>query len=229
MSSEPKPSDSRRRRQFYSLAFRLNAWYVVAFVASLAALAAVAVPTVRGALDRANTIVFEERVNRHVAMLATGLPEYRAAVEHSAALGNPEVPVRIRDANGTTVYEHGDLATARLTTERITGDLRLQIGAPAVPWSTVVDQLRPEAIMLGLGALVLAVIGGYLLTRRGLRPVRERSGRARRDPLGRSRTPRSGTRHRRRARRDVDLVQSDARAQPSSGRRHARLARQRGS
>lgn len=179
MSSDPKPSEPPRTRAFSSLAFRVTAWYVVAFIASIATLVGLAVPTVRAAFDRANTLVFEERVDRHVAVLAMGLPEYRAAVEHSAALGNPEVPVRIRDAKGATVYEHGDVAAARITTERATGDLRLQIGAPAVPWSTVVDQLRPGAVLLGLGALLLAVIGGYALTRRGLRPVRELAAAAR--------------------------------------------------
>jgi signal transduction histidine kinase len=146
---------------------------VVAFVASLAALVAFAVPTVRAAFDRANTVVLEDRVDRHVAVLATGLPRYRAAVEHAVELGNPEVPVRVRDANGATVYEHGDVGAARLTIERETGDLRLQIGAPVVPWPTVIEQLRPGALVLGLCALVLAVFGGYILTRRGLRPVRE--------------------------------------------------------
>ncbi len=173
MSSDPKPSDPPRRRPFQSLAFRINAWYVVAFVASLAALVAFAVPTVRAAFDRADTVVLDDRVDRHIAVLATGLPQYRAAVEHSLALGNPEAPVRVRDAKGGTVYEHGDLSSSRLTVERDTGDLRLELGAPAVPWRTVLDELRSGALVLGLCALALAVLGGYLLTRRGLRPVRE--------------------------------------------------------
>ena len=70
MSSAPMVE---RRARWRSLAFRINAWYVVVFVASIAALVASAVPTVRRALDRADTVVVEDRVERHVAVLATGL------------------------------------------------------------------------------------------------------------------------------------------------------------
>ncbi|MEP6860816.1 MAG: HAMP domain-containing sensor histidine kinase [Deltaproteobacteria bacterium] len=176
MSSAPKAD---RRRPWRSLAFRVNAWYVVVFVASIAALVATAVPTVRRALDRADTIVVEDRVERHVAVLSTGLPEYRAAVAHADALGDPEVPVRIRGAHGETLYEHGDVATAHITAMRSTGDLHVEVGAPVDPWTTVFHELRTSALLLALGALVLAVGGGYVLTRRGLRPVRELAATAR--------------------------------------------------
>ena len=168
MSSDPKPE----RRRSVSLAFRISAWYVIAFVASIAALVALAIPTIRAASQRADTVVLESRVDRHVAMLTSGLPAYRDAVEHSAALGEPDVPVRIRDANGTTVYSHGDMESARLTTERATGELSVQVGTTDSPWPRVIHELRFSAIALLLGALVLAVLGSYTLTRRGLRPVR---------------------------------------------------------
>ncbi|MEO8841256.1 MAG: HAMP domain-containing sensor histidine kinase [Kofleriaceae bacterium] len=170
MSSAPTPE---RRRPWRSLAFRVNAWYVVVFVASLAALAAFAVPAVRRALDRADTVVVEDRVERHVAVLATGLPEYRAAVAHADALGDPQVPVRIRNAHGDTLYEHGDVSTARLTAMRSTGDLHVEVGTPISPWTAVFGELRTSALLLAIGTLLLAVGGGYVLTRRGLRPVRE--------------------------------------------------------
>jgi signal transduction histidine kinase len=170
---------AERRRPWRSLAFRVNAWYVVVFVASIAALVATAVPTVKHALDRADTVVVEERVERHVAVLSTGLPEYRAAVAHADALGDPEVPVRIRDAHGDTLYEHGDVAAAHVTAVRSTGDLHVEVGAPTGPWTSVFAALRTDALLLALGALVLAVCGGYVLTRRGLRPVRELAATAR--------------------------------------------------
>jgi signal transduction histidine kinase len=175
MSSEPTPE----RRAVRSLAFRISAWYVVVFIVSLAALVAFAIPTVRAASERAETIVLESRVERHVAVLAAGLPAYRAAVEHSTELGAPEVPVRIRDASGATLYSHGDMDRARVTIERSTGELYLQIGATESPWPAVLHELRAGGIALGIGALVLAVGGGYLLTRRGLRPVRELASAAR--------------------------------------------------
>jgi len=176
MSSARK---AEHRRPWRSLAFRVNAWYVVVFIASIAALVATAVPTVRRALDRADSVVVEDRVERPVAVLATGLPEYRAAVAHADALGDPEVPVRIRDNRGDTLYEHGDVAAAHITAVRSAGDLHLEVGAPRAPWSSVFAELRTSALLLALGALVLAVCGGYVLTRRGLRPVRELAATAR--------------------------------------------------
>ncbi|HEX4419439.1 MAG TPA: HAMP domain-containing sensor histidine kinase [Kofleriaceae bacterium] len=172
MSSDPKPEPAPRR-PVWSLAFRISAWYVVAFVASLAALISFAIPTVRAAFARADTVVLESQVDRHVAVLSTGLPAYRTAVEGALALGNPEVPVRVRDARGTTLYAHGDLTASRLTTERTTGELHVEIGATESPWPAVVGELRTGALVLALGAIALAVLGGYALTRRGLRPVRE--------------------------------------------------------
>ena len=176
MSSAPK---AERRRPWRSLAFRVNAWYVVVFIASIAALVATAVPTVRRALDRADSVVVEDRVERHVAVLETGLPEYRAAVAHADALGDPEVPVRIRDNRGDTLYEHGNVAAAKVTAMRSAGDLHLEVGAPRAPWSSVFAELRTSALLLALGAILLAVCGGYILTRRGLRPVRELASTAR--------------------------------------------------
>src|SRR3569832_372434 len=176
MSSARK---AEHRRPWRSLAFRVNAWYVVVFIASIAALVAFVVPTVRRALDRADTVVVEDRVECHVAVLATGLLVYRAAVAHADALGDPEVPVRIRDNRGDTLYEHGAVAAAHITAVRSAGDLHLEVGAPRAPWSSVFAELRTSALLLALGALVLAGCGGYVLTRRGLRPVRELAATAR--------------------------------------------------
>lgn len=170
---------AERRRPWRSLAFRVNAWYVAVFVASLAALVGSAVPTVSRALRRADTVVVEERVERHVAVLSTGLPEYRAAVAHADALGDPTVPIRVRDDRGATLYEHGDVTAAHVTAARSTGNLHVEVGAPVTPWTAVFAELRTSALLFALGALVLAVGGGYLLTRRGLRPVRELAATAR--------------------------------------------------
>ncbi|HEY1550853.1 MAG TPA: hypothetical protein VGG28_23650, partial [Kofleriaceae bacterium] len=75
----------------------------------MVALVAFAIPTIRAASQRADSIVLEGRIERLVAVLEGGLPAYRTAVESSADLGNPEVPVRIRDASGTTLYARGDM------------------------------------------------------------------------------------------------------------------------
>ncbi len=179
MSSAPNDADADtsevpRPRPLRSLAFRVNAWYVVMFIASLATLVAFAVPIVRGAMDREDTIVLESRLERHVAALrATGLPAYRAAIEGAASLGTADAPVRVRDTAGRTVFQHGDVTSAWRTAERVTGELRLEIGVAPGPWRALLERLRVGAFALAGSALLLALLGGYYLTRRGLRPVRE--------------------------------------------------------
>lgn len=178
MSSAATPS-SRPNRPGRSLAFRVTAYYMLVFVVSVAALSAFAISATRAAAARVDTVVLESRVQRHVAILATGLPSYRAAVEQAGALGEPDAPVRVRAADGSTVYEHGDVAAARVMASRSTGSLRLEVGAPAPPWPALLDELRPGALIAIVGALLLAVAGGYALTRRGLRPVRQLAATAR--------------------------------------------------
>ncbi len=175
MSSEPTRSDvdRPRSRPLRTLAFQINVWYVIAFVASLTLLASFAVPIVRNALDRERTLVLERRLERHVALLNAGLPAYRAAVDGSTPLEETPEAVRIRDEQNRTVYQRGDVTRARLVVSREIGRLRLEIGAPTMQWDAVLDRLFPGAIALGCGALLVAVIGGYAVTRRSLRPVRD--------------------------------------------------------
>ncbi|HEY3803922.1 MAG TPA: HAMP domain-containing sensor histidine kinase [Kofleriaceae bacterium] len=171
MSSEP--SEPRRRR-WSSLAVRLNGWYVAAFVASLAALVAFAVPAVRGAMEREDSVVVETRLEQHVAVLTeAGLPAYRAAVEHAARLDDHELPVRVSDAEGRTVFEHGDVGSAWRTAERDAGELRLEVGVSDEPWHSLWDRLRLRALLLAIAAVVLALVGGMYFTQRSLRPIRE--------------------------------------------------------
>jgi signal transduction histidine kinase len=182
MSFEPTAmsEDLRwRTRPVHSLALRINAWYVVAFVASLTLLAAFAVPIVRAALERERTVVLERNLERHVALLTEGLPIYRQTVERAQPLDDPAASVRVRDSTGHVVYEHGDMAHARFVAARVVGDLRVELGAPTMTWQAVLDRLQPGLFVLALGALAIAVAGGYLLTRRGLRPVRELAATAR--------------------------------------------------
>ena len=168
------PPTAPRHRWRLSLAFRLNAWYVIAFVASVAALVAFAVPTVRNAMQREDAAVIATRLERHVTVLtATGLPAYREAVEHAASLEEHDVPVRVRDSSGKTVFEHGDVELAVQTAERDVGQFRIELGVSDQPWSALLARLRLGALILAAAALLLAMLGGAMLTRRGLRPVRD--------------------------------------------------------
>ena len=127
-----------------SLALRVSAWYVVVFVASIAALVAFAIPILRGAYGH----------------------------------GQPDVAMRVSDRAGRTLYARGDLSQAMSVEEAEA--IHVEYGARPVPWSQVVSQLRPGAVALAFGAVLLAVAGAYALTQRGLRPVRELAATARR-------------------------------------------------
>ena len=127
-----------------SLALRVTVWYVGVFVVSIAALVALALPVLRGAVGR----------------------------------GRPDVAVRVSDRAGRMLYERGDVSQTMSVEE--TGAVHVEYGARPVPWRSVLGELRPGALALAAGALVLAVVGGYTLTHRGLQPVRELAATARR-------------------------------------------------
>jgi signal transduction histidine kinase len=174
MSSEPTTSERTPRRRPRSLAIRLTAWYVAVVLGSLLALMLLAVTTVNDAVQAGTTVLLESRIERHVDMIETGgLARYRDAVTRAGPLDDEDLPVRIRDTAGRTVFSHGDLAGARFTAVRTIGVLRLEIGTSGVAWSVIVDHLRFGALAVTLAAIVLSVAGGYHLTRRMLRPVRD--------------------------------------------------------
>lgn len=131
-------------RRSSSLALRVSAWYVLVFVASLAALVAFAIPVLRSAYGH----------------------------------GQPDLAVRVSDHAGRTLYARGDLAQTLNVEE--TDAMQIEYGARPAPWSAVVSELRPGALALAMGALLLAAAGAYALTQRGLRPVRELAATARR-------------------------------------------------
>jgi signal transduction histidine kinase len=155
-----------------SLAMRLTAWYAAAFLASIAALVAVAIPAVRDALATQERVLVETKVERHLAVLVQhGLPAYRDSVEHSAELDD-KTSVRVRDTSGHTLFEQGDVATSVRTASRATQQLTLDVGERENPWSAVYDRLRPGVVLLALLTIVIAGIGGYYVTRRALLPLR---------------------------------------------------------
>ncbi len=105
-------------------------------------------------------------------MLSSGLPRYQSAVESAAELGDTEGAVRVRDTEGRTIYQHGDLSNARVITERSTGEMRLEVGSGSTAWRSALLKLRPVGFLLAFGALLLSLLGGLALTQRGLAPVR---------------------------------------------------------
>jgi signal transduction histidine kinase len=169
MSSEPNSPPTRRR----SLAGRITTWYVIAFIAMLALIAASAIPALRDAVRHEEAVIVDTKVERHVALLtSSGLPTYENAVEHSAQLGDDKLAVRVQDAAGNTLFQRGDLSASLRTASRTTRELRVDVGAARDPWTTLRDRMRPGMLVLLLAAIVLAIASGFLLTRKALRPIR---------------------------------------------------------
>ncbi len=168
------PSVSRtERRARRSLAARLTTWYVACFLVSIATLVAVAVPAIRSALSHQEHVLAETKVERHFAVLVgRGLDDYRARVESSAALDDA-TDVRVRDRSGRTLFEHGNVAASVLTASRATQQLTLDVGERKHPWAAVFSRLRPGMLVLALLTVVVAMAGGFYVTRRALLPLRD--------------------------------------------------------
>ena len=176
MSSAPTEGHRPRR----SLAVRITAWYVAAFAISLAALVALAVPAIRGAIAQEDASIVQTRVEHHLAVLVrSGLPAYQSAIEQAAALGERDVAVRVRDAEGHTLFERGDVTAAVRTASRTTRELQLDVGADEDPWQAIAQRLRPGLVALLVLAVALALVGGFYVTRHALRPIRQLASAAR--------------------------------------------------
>ncbi len=176
MSSAPTEEHRPRR----SLAVRITAWYVAAFAISLAALVALAVPAIRGAIAQEDASIVQTRVEHHLAVLVrSGLPAYQSAIEQAAALGERDVAVRVRDAEGHTLFERGDVTAAVRTASRTTRELQLDVGADEDPWQAIAQRLRPGLVALLVLAVALALVGGFYVTRHALRPIRQLASAAR--------------------------------------------------
>lgn len=168
MPSAPRTESPARR----SLAARLTAWYVACFLVSIAALVVVAVPAIRSALSHQEHVLAETKVERHFAVLVgRGLDDYRARVESSAALDDA-TDVRVRDREGRTLFEHGNVAASVQTATRATQQLTLDVGEREHPWAALYGQLRPGMVVLALLTIIVAMAGGFYLTRRALLPLR---------------------------------------------------------
>jgi signal transduction histidine kinase len=111
-----------------------------------------------------------------VALVAFALPILRSGYEHD----QPQLAARVTDLTGRTLYARGDLARAEVTEIRQTGTVVLAYGARRSSWPDVMARLRTGELVLALGALVLAVAGGYALTKRALHPLRALAATARR-------------------------------------------------
>jgi signal transduction histidine kinase len=170
-----------RRAPFSSLVVRLSAWYAGSLLVGLAILGALTLFAVRRAVNRSNEVFVHERLERQSAVLGrVGLPKFKEAVENAAALEGEHDPVRVKDAAGHTLYQHGAIegSAARVSTS-VTSDLDLEIASSATPWARLGPPLMSAVVVVLTGCLLIGIAGGVILTRRALRPVGELASTAR--------------------------------------------------
>ena len=131
--------------------------------------------------------------------------------------GLQQVPARNRNA----VLE---LASARLWDGTL-----LQVGKSTETRELLLQRFRAVSVGVSVAILLVGGLGGYLLTRSTLAPVRELAAATRSIvATGRTDARVTGGDERRCARRPHDVVQRDARSRGCAHRRDARRARQRG-
>jgi len=171
--SEPSPPPPSRRSRFRSITFRLSAWYAGTLLIGLTILGALALYTVRRAVFRSDEVVVHERLERHSQVLGrVGLPKFEEAVENAAALEGEHDHVRVKDAAGHTLYQHGLVEDAALlVSTSVTSDLNLEIASSANPWKRLGPPVTSAVLSVLIGCLLIGIAGGVILTRRALRPV----------------------------------------------------------
>ncbi len=164
-----------------STSVRLTAWYLVVFVVSMLLVAAVETSFLAKTID-----------SRERAVMSAHVAEYRSDVEAEgvsglaravAAHGEKGEAVRLRKKGGTTLFEQHagnhlpmeQLSSIgwRVSTVTISDNLELEVGRDNERQRELLRDLRADSLGGLAMTLVFGLIGGALLTRRTLRPIRE--------------------------------------------------------
>ncbi len=170
-------SSGRIDRVLRSTGFRLTAWYVAVFAASFALTAGVLAWFMSHAVSAtAQTLVDARLAEYRTEYESRGISGLASAVALHTKAGDRDA-VALTDGS-RTLYRSSDdvpvpnLARARIAVTTIASDLELRLEHGNDDERALLERLR-TATLVALGtALCLGVIGGALLTRRALRPVR---------------------------------------------------------
>jgi signal transduction histidine kinase len=178
-------SSGRIRRFIRSTSGRLTAWYFVVFVASVVAVGAVENALIANAVDSREREILSGHVAEYRAEVeSAGIVGLAHAVEMHGTPGEKEV-VRLR--SGTQMlYEHAARESPpagaftsdgwRIVITQLSGDLELQVGRSNVDERAILGRVR-DASLAALGAtLILGLLGGAIITRRALGPLRALRG-----------------------------------------------------
>jgi signal transduction histidine kinase len=182
-------------RFFRSTAFRLAAWYTVVFALSLASVALVAETFIARSVESKEQALVTERLQEYRAEFETaGIPGLESAISAHEARREGEI-VRLGDGS-RTLYEHAATSDAdrpgpagragagiaegaggrwRVAVTEVSGHLQLQVIRSNTHERELLADVRDASLATLAAALLLGLIGGALLTRRALAPVRQLS------------------------------------------------------
>jgi signal transduction histidine kinase len=194
-----KWSESIRR----AFAWRLGLWYAALFVASAASLAVVTYLLLARALAAQDHEVLQSMLGRYATEYArAGLPGLRRLLENDASEGQHErLMVRVVNQQAEVVYFATPPGWAAFDLSTLdqprgaspwqsiadpTGGAVLELGSVDLPYGVTVqvgrsshvrDELlrrfRERGLQVGALILLVAAVGGVLITTEGLRPIRE--------------------------------------------------------
>ncbi|HEX4458576.1 MAG TPA: ATP-binding protein [Polyangia bacterium] len=184
-----------------SIGVRLTLWYVLVFLVSTGLLAGLAVFRIHASLHRQIVETVTADLNAHKAAFEMrGLDGVRELSE-SAANAPKSLYVRVSDGADVTLFEHRSVAAldfdaAAIAPNRASSKVHA-VHAPSdgSTWSTastplgegrwlqlaisddqtreIVGHLRAGLVAVWLGAVVIGLVGGFILMRRALRPVQQ--------------------------------------------------------
>ena len=187
----------------HAFAWRLGLWYAALFVASAAALAVVTYLLLARALEDQDHEVLQSMLGRYATEYArAGLPGLRRLLESDASEGQHErLMVRVVNQQAEVVYFATPPGWAAFDLSTLdqprgtspwqsiadpTGGAVLELGSVDLPYGVTVqvgrsshvrDELlrrfRERALQIGALIVLIAAVGGVLITTAGLRPIRE--------------------------------------------------------
>jgi len=187
----------------HAFAWRLGLWYAALFVASAAALAMVTYVLLARALASQDHDVLQSMLGRYATEYArAGLPALRRLIEDDASEGRHErLMVRVVNDRAEVVYfatppgwaafdlsgldrrrnaspwqaiaDPTDGAVLELGSVEMPDGVTVQVGRSSHVRDELLRRFRERGLQIGALILVVAAVGGVLLTAAGLQPLRD--------------------------------------------------------
>jgi signal transduction histidine kinase len=184
-----------------SIGLRVTAWYVLVFLVSTLLLAGLAVFRIHASIQRRIVATITADLDAHKAAFEAGGIAGVAQLSESPTMSPRPLYVRVSDRADMTLFEHRsrsalaldaatvrtldasssvravherrDGSTWRVASTSLSQGRRLQVALSDEQTREVVGHLRAGLVAVWMGAIVVGLVGGFILTRRALRPLRD--------------------------------------------------------